>query len=458
MPGLFSMLSAAARALEAQRFGLDVTGQNVANVNTPGYARRVVDLAAVPPVDRVSAGGGVEVLGTRALRDRMYDRQLWTELPGEHLQQSVADGLGVVEIALGPPDDGLDKDLAALFDAFARLADTPTSATARHEVIASAEGLVSAFRDTAGRLSAARRDADVRIRGAVADINQLVTRIAELNDAISAIGLTGRSLSLQDEQREAVKTLAAIVDVQTIDRADGGVDVSFARGRPLVVGEHAYQVSVTSTPPSGFATVLSEGIDVTATIAGGRLGGDVQVRDTLIPAYATRLDTLAYTLATEVNALHGTGFDLNGTAGGAFFQPPGGVAGAASSLSVDNALAGDPGLVAAAGVASPGDNQVARALADLRDARVLGGGTTTLLQGWAELVFVVGTDGSAAQAAARSSGEVVQQIETLRDGVSGISLDEEAAMMMRFQRAYEANARFFTVIDESLQVLLGLGR
>ena len=126
---------------------------------------------------------------------------------------------------------------------------------------------------------------------------------------------------------------------------------------------------------------------------------------------------------------------------------------------VNTAVAADPSLLAAATVAgTPGDNTGARALANLRDARPLNGGTTTFTDFWTELVYEVGQDRSLARAEQTTRGEVVRQIENLRDSVSGVSLDEEAAGMMRFQRAYEANARFFTVINDTLDALLSMGR
>ena len=76
MSDLLTSLNSAARSLDAQRFGMDVTGQNIANVNTPGYSRRTLDLVWIAPYDKMSAGGGVEVIGVRALRDRLLDRRL----------------------------------------------------------------------------------------------------------------------------------------------------------------------------------------------------------------------------------------------------------------------------------------------------------------------------------------------------------------------------------------------
>jgi flagellar hook-associated protein 1 FlgK len=188
-------------------------------------------------------------------------------------------------------------------------------------------------------------------------------------------------------------------------------------------------------------------MDVTAEITGGRLGGLLQVRDVNIPDYLGRLDTLAAELVSEVNALHSAGFDLNGATGQTFFgysTAPVGTIGAARFIQLDPALAADASRVAAAGVAEAGDNTTARALAALRDARVLDGNTATLSDGWSRLVYRVGRDTQAAADEQTSREEIVKQVDFMRDQVSGISLDEEAMWMLKFQRAYEANARFFS--------------
>jgi flagellar hook-associated protein 1 FlgK len=202
--------------------------------------------------------------------------------------------------------------------------------------------------------------------------------------------------------------------------------------------------------------VQAGGRDITADVTDGHLGGLLQVRDRDIPEYVAQLDRVAHGVATAVNALHATGFDLNGGAGGDVFTPPGAVAGAAAALTVDSALLADPSRIAAAGVATPGDNAVARKLANLRDASIVNGQTAD--EAWTGLVYAVGSDVNRARTEQASRGEIVNQIEQLRDSVSGISIDEEAAMMMRFQRAYQANAQFFTVIDETIQTLLSLKR
>ena len=458
MPELFRTLSGVARALDAQRYGLDVTGQNIANVNTPGYSRRTLDLIAVAPEAPGTAGRGVDVAGIRALRDRHLDTRLTTEIPQQTRAAAMAESLAIVEAAVGIPGQSLDVNLEQFFDAFADLSEMPTSASHRESVVIRGEGLASAFRDMASRFDAARHDADRQARGTVDDINALIGQITALNASIGNSSSVERSLHARDEQTLLVRQLSELIDVRVLDRENGGVDISIGEGRPIIVGETSYPVTVGSTPPLGYATFSVNGTDITSEISAGRLGGFLQVRDNNIPDYINRLDELAYAVATEVNTLHAAGFDQTGAAGGAFFTAPAAVAGAASLMTVRPALAADRRLVAAGGTAEAGANEAARNIAALRETLVLNGGTSTLAEGWGHLTYRVGRDAKSALEDRDSRQDIVRQVDALRDAVSGISLDEEAMNLMKFQRAYEANARFFQVIDRTLELLLSLSR
>jgi flagellar hook-associated protein 1 FlgK len=122
-------------------------------------------------------------------------------------------------------------------------------------------------------------------------------------------------------------------------------------------------------------------------------------------------------------------------------------------MAVESAIAGDVGLIAAAAAANAGDNGTATTIARLRDMRVLNGGTATLSDGWSQLVYRVGRDTQTARAEQTSREEIVRQVDTLRDAVSGISLDEETMNLLKYQRAYEANARFFSAINSAIDTL-----
>jgi flagellar hook-associated protein 1 FlgK len=459
MSGLFGTLTLASRSLAAQQFGLEMVGQNISNVNTDGYSRRVVDFAAVPPTDRLDPGGGVEVSGVRSIRDNLLERRLWQEIPEQQKNSAMADSLQVVEVALGDAGQSLDDKLTQFFDSFSALAEDPTSSTARQQVLLQGQAIGSAFGDMVGRLNLAQRDADSRVRGVVDQINSLATKISTLNVSIAKAGGSGADIqTLKDQQNEAVKTLSGLMKVDVLERQDGGVDITFGLGRPLIIGDTPFALSAAPTGPLGLSTITSNGVDVASEIKSGTLGGLLQVRDTTIPGYISRLDDIAYTLNQQVNTLHSSGFDLNGAAGLPFFTPLGAAAGAASALTVDAAVAADPSKIAAAAVNTAGDNQVARQLANLRDSRVMFGGTATLHDAWGRLVYQAGTDSQVAQAETSNREEIVRQVQALRDSVSGVSLDEEAANMIKFQRAYEANARFFNTVNSALDVLLSLGQ
>ena len=459
MSGLFSMLGTTARTLEAQRYGLDATGQNIANVNTPGYSRRVVDFAAVPPTHtRLETGGGVEVLGVRRQRDLFFDRRLFQEYPSQSREQALAQALHLVETGIGSPDASLNPRLTQFFDAFSALAQAPTSSAARAQVLASGQALASEVRATADRFVAAQQDADGRIRASVDQINTLANRLAALNERIADPG-AGGTLTLQDEQGEVLRELSQLVDIETIRLDNGTMQVSFGRGKPLVVANVAYPVTIQNEAATGFARLYSGVTDVTGAIAGGAVAGLVAARDVNIPSYRASLDELAYTVAQQVNALHDAGYTAAGVDAPPFFTPLAAPAGAAAAFAVNPAVAANASLIAAGSVAAtPGDNGAARAIAALRDARVLSGNTATFTGYYTDLVGGIGRDRAGAIASGQVHGEVVRQIENLRDNVSGVSLDEEAAAMMRFQRAYEANARFFQTVNDTLDVLMSLKR
>jgi flagellar hook-associated protein 1 FlgK len=299
-----------------------------------------------------------------------------------------------------------------------------------------------------------RQTLDQQVRGSADEINTLASRIAVLNTNLAKLPADSASaMSLRDEQKAILDQLTELVDIGTIERADGGVDLSIGNGRPLVIGGESVAVESRATGADGMTELYAGDYAITAEVSGGRLAGQLQVRDQYVVEYGTRLDDLAFSVATEVNRVHQAGFDASGNAGVAFFTTTATATGAAAALNVNAVVAADTGRVAAAGMAVAGDNQNARALADLRDLRVMNSGQSTFGQAWAQLIYRVGSDTQSAQQGQQSRSEIVQQIEAMSDAVSGVSLDEEAMMMMRFQRAYEANARFFRAIDESIDTL-----
>ena len=442
--------------MRAFRTGLDVTGHNIANINTRGYSRRTLDLAELGPTIPGGPGRGVEVMGIRAARDNYVNARIGRESAGLAKDSSILDGVGLVDAAIGLPGSSIDARLTAFFDAWSGLATDVTSTPARDAVAREAQALEQAIGELSNGFAAQQRAADVGIRDGVAELNELSQQVAALNGHITAGGPDGDSL--RDQRDLMIERMSALADVAVVHHTNGMADVSLAGGRAIVVGATGYAVQVQAVPPSGHATLQLHGVDVTGSLTNGHLGGLIELRDSVLPQYQTRLDQLAFDLAREVNAVHAAGFDANGAAGGNFFAPLTSVAGAAQALAVDSAIVADSQRIAGSSTGAVGDNQAARAMAALRDASVMSGGTTTPAGAWAALVYEVGSDVSAARTASGTREQVMRQLQQLRDQAAGVSLDEEAANLMRYQRSYEASARYFTTVVDTLDTLMGMVR
>lgn len=451
------MLNRTVHALDAQRFGMDVAGQNVANVNTPGYVRRSLLLAENPPTDPFSPGGGVNVVAVLSSRAPLIEARLRYEQPLASREGAIADQLAVLESGLGRAGNSLDKELTAFFNTYAALAQQPTSSTARQQVLVQGESLARSFNDMAARMESQRRSADGEIRADVAQLNALAAQLADINHQIGQTDPQSAH-GLYDQQSAVVKAMSELVDLNVISHDNGVVDVVFANGNGLVIGKNDFPISISSNS-AGYAILMNGGAavtsDITGQISGGRIGGLLEVRDTLIPAYRSRLDTLAYGVATDVNAITTSGYDLDENAGVAFFTPLAGATDAAALLRVNPAVAANNRLVVTSSTQAIGNNDLAVAVGGLQhQAMSVGGGSP--IEAWSSLVYSVASDSASAQNAETAHRQIVDQLNHLWDQTSNVSIDEEAAMLMRFQTAYQANAKFFQAVDETLQMLLQL--
>ncbi len=443
----------AARSMEAQSFGLDATGQNIANVNTPGYTRRVVSSVAVPTRGIRSAGDGVDIGSISGERAPFLEGRILNERPVVAREKAITDTLGVIEASLGKAGESIDAALTSFYDSFATLADDPTSSNARYQVAAQGQALATKFHDLASRLVSAQHDADSTIVGATVQINNITAALASINTQLAGAN-PSLGEALKDQQNALLGQLSDLIDITTVVHSDGSLDILAGNGLTVVAADHSYALTTTAVPPNGLADIQINGTSVTNQITGGKIGGLLHVRDVMIPAYQTQLDNLAYGVANKVNTVHQTGFDLNGNPGGNFFNAIAAApAGAAAAIAMNPAILANTATIAAGAVALPGDNQVARALANLRSTTITGG-TQNPLDTWASLVYQVASDLNASSTETSNHSDIVRQLQSARDQFSGVSLDEEAANMMKFQRAYEANARFFATINQALEALI----
>jgi flagellar hook-associated protein 1 FlgK len=298
-------------------------------------------------------------------------------------------------------------------------------------------------------LQAIQSGIDQDVSQTVGQINGLTSQIAALNQQIASFQGVGQgSGDLVGQRDEALSQLSSLVGTSTISADNGSVTVTAAGGSPLVVGNQAFQLTTGVDATTGMTQVYSQGTNITARITGGSLAGDIQVRDQEIPALQDSLDNLAASLISNVNSANAQGYDLNGAQGGDFFTPftsstPGSNQGAAASMSM---YITDPSKVAASSDGSAGSSGNLQNFSNIQTQSIIDG--QTVQSYYANFVGRIGNNISTASASADAAGLAVQQLKTQQSSVSGVSLDEEAANLMQYQRSFEAAAQVVSAIDE----------
>jgi flagellar hook-associated protein 1 FlgK len=284
-------------------------------------------------------------------------------------------------------------------------------------------------------------------------VNSLTTTIASLNSQISSLSPKADAGTLEDQRQLTIAKLSQLVGLNQISTENNGITLTTSGGAVLVSGSKSFAVSTTQV--AGVTHVLA-GVgsqDVTSNLTGGDLGGALEARDQQLPNYQNALDSLAFGIGTQVNQQNALGIDASGNPGAALFSLPPSQAGAATLIQV---ATNNPNAVAAA---APGEgsagNSNASALADLSSASVAGGQTASGFL--AAFLGQVGSDTAAAITNNGAQQATLTQLTTQRDSLSGVSLDEEAANLTQYQRAYQAAAQVFNIANSIMASAINLG-
>jgi flagellar hook-associated protein 1 len=459
----FSPFEIGRRALQASQLGINVTGQNIANVNTPGYSRQSVQLSPSPPdgTNLRMSGTGVTIDGVRSYRDRFIDARLQTETAIAGRLTARRDALSPVDAAFNETaNSGVSSAMNSFFGAFRDLEANPTSVPLRSVAVEKGAALSTAFASTRSRLTGIRQDADNLLRSTVDQANTLAAKVADYNVQIKLAESTGGNASdLRDQRGEAVRQLSELTGARTLETEDGTLTLSLADGRLLVAGENSFPLRTVSTPPDGLARIELNGSP--AAIGDGRLRG-LSEAITEINGHIAALDDMAAEIVSRVNTLHTSGTDLAGQPGLNFFEVPGGgLPVTAANMAVSAAVKADPRLVVASSLASPtGAGTVAGEIANLlTDASSnVGSRTGSFNSIYSSIVTEAGAGVQSAEDALSTQQAILSQTTAQRESVSGVSLDEEAINLLQYQRAYEAAARFLRIADEMTQTIFAIAQ
>jgi flagellar hook-associated protein 1 FlgK len=453
MSSTFSGISGALSALQAQRRGLEVSGQNIANVNTEGYSRQRVELqakgASVTPATwstSTGIGDGVTVTDVSRVRNEYLEGRGRTEHAQSAYLTNQAQVYAAVENVFAEPSDtALQAQLADLWAGFDDVANNPGQSGPRGALLETAATIADGLNNAHTGLSSQWSSMRNQLGAYASEVNTTAATVASLNDTIRKATAANLPVNeLADKRDSYVMHLAEVAGATATVRDDGTVDV-YLGGSSLVSGANARQIGVTGA--NRLADQAGDNVKVAFTDTGtpaalsGTMGSVSNALSTVLPTYATGLDNVAVSLISTVNAVHSTGYGLDGATGRDMFS--------GSSASTIRVALTDTDQIAASGV-SGGSFDASKA----NELARLAGADTGPDKSYRLLVANLGVASQTVTRRAEIQATITDDADAARTSESGVSLDEEMTNMLSYQRAYEAASRVITTIDSVLDVII----
>lgn len=414
---LNSIMNIATSGLRTAQSQLRVTADNIANVDTPGYVRKVADQSAAVTN---GYGSGVDIARVRLATDRFL-QAAGLNAGADAARQGVRSELyDQIQNQFGDPssDTNFFAQVDKLFASYATLAESPTSSAARQDTIYKTQSLFNQAAGIADQIQSARQEADGRLQSAIETVNPLLEQIDKLNKTIASGSVINQDVTgAQNAQLGLINELSKYMDVKVEPRSNGGVTVRTNTGTTLVAEGHAtlsYQsagtVDATTafsdimiTEPSGTRWPLLDGV------SSGQIRGLVEMRDVDAPAAAARLGELTAKLADELNRAHNASSSV---------PAPTTLTGRNTGQSLENALTGFTGTTTITAVDAAGVVQAS--------AQIVFSGATMTINGAAAdpstFLSVLNAQMGGAATASFSDGK----LQLAGAGANGVAIADDA--------------------------------
>ncbi len=470
MAKIHALMDVGKRGMMVSQSALQTTAHNIANKSTEGYSRQRVDVVTNPPVDdgNFRIGTGSNIGSINRVNNPWLEKQIEREGAQMAFLQGQSDSMQRVESVFNEQAvKGLNNSMSEFFNSFRDLANSPESTVARTMVRDNANNMIKSFQNMDGQIDAVTSDLNQTIKSGVVEANGMVKEIAQMNQKIQEVELARGTIANDERDRRdlLVKKLAEKVNITYgEDPKTGMVNITAGQTAILVAGTSSSELSTRddSLNRTQITYELSKGgtrVDLTDQFKKGSLGGAISFRDGLVSDLKSELNELSYNIANEVNNSHTEGFDRYNSEGVHFFNLPADGNYAVADLSVNKAIVDDVGRIAAASKPNaPGDNTVANLIQSLQFKRVMGGGQATFDDFYNSKVGQIGVATQSAVHGLEVQKNIMDQLSSTRESVSGVSLDEEATKMIEFQKAFEASARVIKMADEMFDTVLNLKR
>ncbi len=475
MSNLLASLISTADTLQAYGRVLEATQNNVSNASTPGYAKQRVDLYALPFDSQGGTTGGVRAGTLVSARNEYAEQAVRTQTTGLGYQQQLTNSLTVLQSNFDiSGNQGIPQALNNLLQSFSAWGASPANQAARLTVLQRADAFAQASNQTSNAVSAASHDSEQQIRQTVNQVNQLVGEMQGYNRLVLQGNTNDPGLSARTHA--ALEELSSLADVQATFQSDGTVSLMLNGQSPLLLDDKQYPVTATlyqpqEPPPTNplgppvMKLQASDGSDIATT--GGQLGALLKLRNEVMPSLIGdgyqmgALNLMAMQFADRVNQLLTAGNISNGPPAESgvpiFTYDAENPTAIAASLKADATVT--PDQLAAIQLGPPDvANGVPLALSALavpvQAADEING--VSYSQFYGQIAGRVGGLLNDAKNNKDVQQSLVSQAKDLRQQYQGVSLDEEATILMQFQRAYQANAKFLGVIDQLTQITIDI--
>ncbi|WP_087972568.1 flagellar hook-associated protein FlgK [Oceanobacillus rekensis] len=473
----FHGLEMARQALSTQQSALYTTGHNIANANTEGYTRQRVNFETLSPYPSASRnrpqipgqmGTGVESGSVQRIRNQFLDNQFRSENSTSGYWETRSEALGRMENVLNEPSDtGLSTTIDQFWQSLQDLAVNPENSGARSVVLQRGQALAETFNYLSDSLTNIRTDLQTQIETTVKDANTLIDGISELNKQVKNLETHGYAANdLYDRRDMLIDELSNIVSIDVrYDQGhipsgkvgDGVATINIVNDSGTEIAEivngvegeiqkinapvynNAETLSVVSSINVNDTNVMSSSGSLKGLLASyGYTDGENVAGD--YPDMLTKLDSMAYTVATAFNEQHGSDF----------FEIENSI-GAATSISV--AIIDGSDINAGSNDDSGnGDNALALAEVFYTASESLDG--ASIKDFYESVIGDLGVTAEHVNRMTENTGTLLAQVENQRLSVSQVSLDEEMSNMIKFQHAYSAAARSMTTMDEMLDKII----
>lgn len=461
MGSLITSLYTGASGIFVNQTGIQVTGNNIANVNTTGYSKQTAAVTSATPLNQggLIFGTGSTVNSINRAGDIFITSQLVNQsaIYGEY--EAANTPLSDIEQILDISDSSLSSDIDDFFTAWENLSSNPAGATERQQVIQEAEDLANHFNLIDQQLTDVVDSINSSIESLVPSLNEQILQVANLNQSIMQTEAAGNSANTLRDQRDLlVQEVSEECGATIYSNTDGMVCMQLKNGLPLVTGSVASTFSVERQNGLSQITLTSGQAEssLDADDFGGTLKGLLVVRDEVIPDINNDIDQLSYEIASTINTLHATGIDQNGATGEDLFTlvaPTDPLAsaweGAAASISLNF---DDLTMIAAGTTDLSGDNNLTLAIVELRDTATVNG--STFSEEYARIAAKTGLLVSSNDQKLTNSTELLNELSNKRDSITGVSTDEEMLLLIQYQTGYEAAASYLAVVKEMMETLI----